>query len=477
MPAWEPHARREAALAAIERALAATGPSAERLLARADLLAALGRGEAAQAAYLDLLKVAPDHLAGLNNFAALVHGQGYLSAARTLYAQAAACHPGDPMSQVNLANSLIEVGETEAAAAALEAALAARPGYAPAHQALARLASDRGDEAAACEHLSAAFAARPVIELPYSGAAAPIEVLLLISGVQADIPLRHVLDPAVFRVTALAPAFFGSDALPPHQLVFNAIGDADLGPEALDAAARLVQRTTAPVINPPDRVALTGRVANARRLGALPGVVAAASVSVSKDEAAAIDDAWLAARGLALPLAARAPGYHTGRHFERIDRLDQLPGVLAGLPGDEAILMRFIDTRGADGLYRKYRAMIVDSALFPLHLAVSRSWKVHYFTADMADRPDHRAEDAAFVADMASVIGEGAMRALEHVRVALGLDYAGIDFALSPEGEVVVFEANATMIVHPPPPEPIWDYRRAPTARILDAVRAMIVGR
>jgi hypothetical protein len=66
------------------------------------------------------------------------------------------------------------------------------------------------------------------------------------------------------------------------------------------------------------------------------------------------------------------------------------------------------------------------------------------------------------------------MAALERVRELLALDYAGIDFSLDATGRVVVFEANATMIVLPPGPDPIWDYRRAPVARVIDAVHAMV---
>ena len=51
----------------------------------------------------------------------------------------------------------------------------------------------------------------------------------------------------------------------------------------------------------------------------------------------------------------------------------------------------------------------------------------------------------------------------------------GIDFALDRAGRVVVFEANATMIVLPPGPEPIWDYRRAPVERALDAARNLLL--
>ncbi len=66
----------------------------------------------------------------------------------------------------------------------------------------------------------------------------------------------------------------------------------------------------------------------------------------------------------------------------------------------------------ATGMFRKFRVMIVDRKLYPLHLAISRDWKVHYFTADMADSADNRAKEAAFLHDMASVVGRRGMAAL-----------------------------------------------------------------
>jgi glutathione synthase/RimK-type ligase-like ATP-grasp enzyme len=56
----------------------------------------------------------------------------------------------------------------------------------------------------------------------------------------------------------------------------------------------------------------------------------------------------------------------------------------------------------------------------------------------------------------------------------LGLDYAGIDFALAPDDSVLLFEANATMVVFPPGPEPMWDYRRAAVEATLEAARRML---
>jgi hypothetical protein len=93
----------------------------------------------------------------------------------------------------------------------------------------------------------------------------------------------------------------------------------------------------------------------------------------------------------------------------------------------------------------------------------------------MAAKPDHRVEEAKFLEDMPGTLGNKAMRALEGIRDALGLDYAGIDFGLSPDGDLLLFEANATMVIARPSDDPRWAYRRSAIDRVLDAVVAMIM--
>ena len=78
---------------------------------------------------------------------------------------------------------------------------------------------------------------------------------------------------------------------------------------------------------------------------------------------------------------------------------------------------------------------------------------------------------------MAGVLGPSAMAGLAAIAGRLGLDYGGVDFGLGAGGAVLLFEANATMVVNPPDPDPRWDYRRAPVARILGAVKDLLVAR
>jgi glutathione synthase/RimK-type ligase-like ATP-grasp enzyme len=65
------------------------------------------------------------------------------------------------------------------------------------------------------------------------------------------------------------------------------------------------------------------------------------------------------------------------------------------------------------------------------------------------------------------------MEALAAIGRRLGLDYGGIDFGLLPDGRIVVFEANATMLVHPEH-APALAYRNDAVAAIQAAFETML---
>jgi hypothetical protein len=439
------------------------------------LLTELGRTLEARDAYLDLLAREPSHRLALNNLGTLLHDAGYRTAARTAYTEAVARHPDDPMSRVNLGNVLYQAGEFQSAREQYEAALRFDPSHAEAHQGLAYVLAELGDEEAAQWHRRKGFADRPITALPYRGDGPPVRLLLLVSSVGGNIPTRHLLDDRVFQTFVVVPEFYDFKIpLPAHQVVFNAIGDADLAAPALAAAQSLLAGTSAPVINPPAAVLATGRADHAR-LGRLPGVVVPLTVTLPRDLLCSLEGpAAVARHGFRFPLLVRTPGFHTGRHFLRVESAGALAGAVAQLPGREIAVIQFLDARGAGGKVRKHRAMMIAGELYPLHLAISSHWKIHYFTAEMAERADHRAEDAEFLENMPGVLGARAMEALAHIQTTLGLDYAGIDFGLSPSGDVLLFEANATMVVNPPEPDERWAYRRPAVERILAAVRRML---
>jgi hypothetical protein len=369
--------------------------------------------------------------------------------------------------------------ELEAARTHYETALRLDPGNIHAHQRLSLVLLELGDHDGMRRHRRLGFAAQPMQSFPFLGEREPVRLLVLASSPAADIAWPKLVDNQVFAVTTLVAEFHDPLApLPPHDLIFNAIGDADLSRADLLAAKAIVARSSAPIVNHPAKVLDTGRLENARRLGGLPGVVTPRVVMVPREDFAPSDVlGTLASAGLHFPLLLRSPGFHTGRHFVRVDRAEHLPAAAASLPGPQLMAIQYLDARDADGLARKYRVMMIDGRLFPLHLAVSSDWKVHYATSAMNADAALQAEEAAFLEDMPVVLGRQAMTALSAIQDALGLDYAGADFAVNTAGEVVLFEANAVMNILPPDASAQWNYRRGAVGRALAAARAMLVAR
>jgi hypothetical protein len=477
---WTPRLAQESRLSQLDDLLArqpASGNAIDTEIERAVLLGALDRRPEAQQAFIDILRRAPTHFSALNEFGSLLASMGAIDAACRVYSEAILHHPGNPMGRVNLANLLLRANKYTQAREHYDAALRADPDHAQAHQGLGAVLADLGDRVGARYHFQKGFRNHAISTLPYRGTKPPVTLLQLVSSGGGNIPTASFLDDCTFMTSVVVTDYLDPALpLPPHQLIFNTIGDADLCEPALEAAIRLIARTTAPVINDPGMVMKTSRIGNAGRLRAIPGVVTPKTIAMARDTLAGPHSAAsIASRRFTFPLLLRSPGYHTGRNFILVERVDDLAEAAAGLPGDELLVIEYLDARGSDGNARKYRVMMIEGRLYPLHLAISQKWKVHYFTSDMVDKPGHRLEEARFLGDMPAVLGTKAVAALERIQQALGLDYAGIDFGIGPDGDLLLFEANATMVIAPPDGDERWAYRRTAISRILEAVVAMIM--
>jgi hypothetical protein len=463
----------------LDRVLEHDPDAIEARYERAGLLREQGSFEEAKRDYLELIRRRPTDFGALNDFGTLVLNAGYKDAARSLFSEAVRHHPENPNGRVNLANLLFLVGEQAEARIHFDAALKIDPGHIHAHRGLGNLLAEIGDEAGARRHRDRGFKNHFVTTLPYRGDRPPVSILALVSALGGNIPTSPFLDDHYFQTTVLVTEYYDAKvSLPPHDLVFNSIGDADLCREGLEAACALLGRTRRPVINHPAAVLKTGRAANAERLRGLPNVIVPRMASLPRDLLASPQAAaTLASNGFKFPFLLRAPGFHTGRHFARVERVQDLAVSVGEFPGDEVWLIEQLDARDTAGKFRKYRVMVVDGQLYPMHLAISKDWKVHYFTADMAASAENRAEDAAFLANMAGVVGLNGIAALERIGATLGLDYGGIDFAVSPQGDILFFEANATMVILPPLADAKWDFRRPAVERVFAAVRTMLMDR
>jgi len=146
---------------------------------------------------------------------------------------------------------------------------------------------------------------------------------------------------------------------------------------------------------------------------------------------------------------------------------------VAGSPDSHYYLIEYIDYRSTDGFFRKYRVIFVDGMLFPYHLAIHDDWKVHHFRTDMAKQAWMRQEEERFLENIDDVFRPDQMDALRAMAAATGLDYGGIDCGIDRGGGLVVFEANAAMLVHDEKSD-VFAYKNPFIRKIKDAFDAML---
>ena len=95
----------------------------------------------------------------------------------------------------------------------------------------------------------------------------------------------------------------------------------------------------------------------------------------------------------------------------------------------------------------------------------------------MADHQWMRDEEARFIADMDAIFTSRLAEALREISAAISLDYFGIDCAIAPDGRLLLFEADAAMLVHGTDPPGLYPYKRAGFLRIQTALDALLAER
>jgi tetratricopeptide (TPR) repeat protein len=292
---------------------------------------------------------------------------------------------------------------------------------------------------------------KPLITIPASVAPPAFRVLFVFGPNAGNTPIEYLIERARFEtniITLLPDVEYDIDRLRIYaDVVVNLISDVDRGHAFLAPAQALVDGVGSPVINPPQLIAGTGRDAVAKRLAQLPGCCVPQTRLYSAAELAAMVKGT-SQESLTFPVLVRPAGAHGGDNFEKFEDPAQLEAFLSRLNSSSYYLTSFVDYRSNDGYFRKYRFVCVGDEILPYHLAIDDKWKVHHVTTSMATHAWMQNEEQAFLEDPWRVFGATQRVALQSIRDAIGLDYFGIDCGLARDGAIVVFEVNASMLVH-----------------------------
>jgi Tfp pilus assembly protein PilF len=414
-----------------------------------------------------------------NDLGTSLHRMGRYSDAVAAFGAAICINPQWALPHYNLATVHVDMNQLERAETGYRTVLRHDSNFLDAYAMLA-LVLDQLHRPAEAETYANAYAQRaPITVKPAQQARPRARVLLLMAASSCNVRTDFLFDTSRYEtVTAYVRADRGSnetafiERLSPFDLVFSAIADPDRGAPFLEIANHLCETSGRVVLNPPDdRIVRTRRDLLAETLADIPGIIVPATqrlTAAQLNELTTEDAAFEPGR------LVRPCGLHGGRHLERIQTAEDLNAYLRHPQYSHYYVSAYHDYASIDGYYRKYRFIFVDREVFPYHLAIGRDWLVHYFRVDMADHAWMRAEEGAFLADYRQTFPGALGETVSAIAQRLDLDFAGLDCAITPGGRLLVFEANAAMLVHLDDAAKAQPHKRKYVPRIFDAIDAMV---
>ncbi len=260
------------------------------------------------------------------------------------------------------------------------------------------------------------------------------------------------------------------EALTEADLVFNTLGEVERYGGQVEFVESLLQRLGKPILNPPSSVAVTGRDQAHALFGNIPGLLVPDVRWTTREELVAlshVDKSFL----------IRPGGTHGGEDLALIKTSVDILAYLAKVPYDRFLMTDFHDFKDRQNFYRKYRFIFIDREPFPYHLAISESWLVHYWRAEMGHSNWKKEEEGNFLTDWKRVFGPKAAATVEQVAQNMDLDYGGLDCSLLPSGEVLFFEANANMLLHIDDQEVGFPFKNQAVSNIRDAMSRLVRSR
>jgi hypothetical protein len=297
------------------------------------------------------------------------------------------------------------------------------------------------------------------------GGNTPIEFLLEHSGI--ELQTLYVVD----GIELPTP-------LPEHDVAIVIASDSEECREALRKIEGAASRWPRPLLNPPHLVGNLDRDKLHHLLHGIEGLDIPATEAASRTQLSGVAQASrpLAdiADGLAFPIIIRPRGSHAGTGLAKIDDSGALDRYLAERPEVEFFVSRFVDYADGDGLFRKYRVVFVDGRPYACHMAIADRWDIWYLNAGMAFSDEKRAEEASFMRGFDEIFAVRHRHALAAMADRVGLDYFTVDCAVNKNGELLIFEADNTAVVHNMDSPELFPYKSRQMNKIFDAFAAML---
>jgi hypothetical protein len=316
---------------------------------------------------------------------------------------------------------------------------------------------------------------------PCSAEKPKLRVLALAAAIDmgGNTPIEFLLEPSgIELLTLYVIAGTGLPVpLPDHDVAIVIASDSEECRDALEIIDAAVARWPRPLLNPPRRVCNLDRDKLHQSLSGIEGLDIPATVCATRAQLSGMAQSDLSfveiAPELEFPVIVRPRGSHAGVGLAKLDDRDAISGYLAGRPEQEFFVARFVDYASDDGLFRKYRVVFVDGRPYACHMAIADRWDIWYLNAGMMESATKRLEEETFMRTFDIGFARRHRTALAGMATRIGLDYFTVDCAENKRGELLIFEADNTAVVHNMDSPQLFPYKPPQMRMIFDAFAAM----
>jgi hypothetical protein len=294
-------------------------------------------------------------------------------------------------------------------------------------------------------------------------------------------PIEFLLEESGIELTTLyvVPGTGLPSPLPDHDIAIVVASDSDRCRLALTDIERLAPHWPRPMLNHPGRIGSLDRDKLYRLLSDVEGIDIPATASVTRSQLADVAKASASladvAEGATFPIIARPRGSHAGRGLAKLNQASDLVPYLAEQPDGEFFVSRFVDYCSEDGQFRKYRIVAVDGKFYACHMAIADQWDIWYLNAGMSFSESKRLEEATFMSTFDFGFALRHQRALAGMIERVGLDYFTVDCAQNQNGDLLIFEADNTAVVHNMDSPELFPYKPPQMRAIFGAFAAMLL--
>lgn len=327
-----------------------------------------------------------------------------------------------------------------------------------------------------------ALAIQQLYRLPAAGGQAGFRLLAIMGpgDLSANMPLEFLVEGSDVTLDMLyvVPGLPFPPSLPDHDLAIIAVCESDHNCPLLKQIESLTKSWPRPVLNAPDRILWLSRDGACALLKSAPGIVMPISARIDRPTLAKIGHEALSITTVLedgdFPIIVRPIDSHAGRGLIKVDYPAGIEAYLQTMPENEFYVARFVDYRGLDGLFRKYRVVLIKGRPFACHMGISEYWMIHYLNAGMTESAEKRAEEERFMVNFDEDFARRHANAFRSITDRIKLDYLVIDCGETREGELLIFEIDSSAVVHAMDPAELFPYKQPQMRKVFDAFREML---